>query len=457
MSRFLGYIILLASLFISGCGLGFEDEGTDPNEIRDRNRLQKSFAQVIGSYSGTVTTGTDSFEVEVSIYKLVKSGGVNDRGEEVPRDILQARYRRLDVVEEDGDYILNVRYYDNGQITMFAGGGENPSSPGQGAIFTIEGQVQKGKLTGSVFKTEGKIGDLNAILVSRDVRAPSEEDEVDERRRLYRMFKTVAGIYSGPVQNEEGQVLIKEAEIQILIREAVVGTDANGKPRYRPILRATYRRPDDLREEDLSVKYFPKAQELVLISAKAEGAFDFYSMYGQVENKQLKLEIWRDDGYFGVYTGQRIKRDDNGDGSRVDKERQRLIKIFEKIQGTFRGFEVEPGRGGERFPVRLEVYIFEEDRGTDDNGQPVLWPSLRARFVREDYDNPSLHRLLKIYYSTSGDIVMRNTGPTPPPTVPGAWEFTIRGKINKDYNKITGQISDHRGPRGQLVLSKDVN
>lgn len=348
---------------------------------------------------------------------------------------------------DTGDLFLEVRYFEStGEIVL-----TNSQATGSPTFLSITGSLLNKKITGEVTHAHGRLGFLNAHFVSANVDSPPEGELSEERERLIKMYRQIVGVYQGEIKNESIGSEPLKSEIFLEFFEKQIGTKPNGEPIYLPRVKGTYRRLDDVHDLPLTVSYDAQSEEVVMVH-------ETLSLRGTIRNDQLQAEIMQDGGYLGVLTAKKIsdRRPSPKDGE-VGEERRRLIEIYKQIEGLFKGWLVTPGLGTEKFPVVLSVYLFEEDRGGNNGGSPVTFPILKALYRRPDLgDIPSTQHLLKIQYApVSGEMVMTDIGPSPPVTVPGGTEITIRGTISEDKTQIEGELFDRRGKVGHLSLKKE--
>lgn len=165
------FLTLAATALLSACGPGMNGASSTAQEIEDRNQLEKTYADVVGTYRGTLTSGSADnsavYPVEVKINLVYVQDGVNEKRELKFRPELRANFRRLDL-GDDALFAraLFVRYYkEDGKIVMQnvdqqPKNGELPGSQ----FFSVDGFFANGRIIG---KASDKSGLLGALDLSR--------------------------------------------------------------------------------------------------------------------------------------------------------------------------------------------------------------------------------------------------------------------------------------------------
>lgn len=216
-------LLITAALMLSLVGCAFEKDrsATTRKEVSDRTTTEKTFAPIIGTYQGTMTTPSRVHQVEITVFTLEVRTGTNPNGMPTYTKELRALYKKLDPVGPDVTF--EARFYNElGNLILGA-----PSIAPKGAddVNTIDAKLIGQRLTGDVKSISGLIGRLDLSLVSKQQDVPDQGAESDYNERLRRQYEEVVGEYTGIVQPKASE----NAPFAITIRLSIT-VNANNVP-----------------------------------------------------------------------------------------------------------------------------------------------------------------------------------------------------------------------------------
>ncbi|WP_413288590.1 hypothetical protein [Bdellovibrio sp. HCB337] len=290
----LRYLFLtLMTLSLAACAFDKNSNTDVQRELEDNAALEAKFARVTGKYVGTINTGAEPQQVELSFYPYYKKIGQNSNGEDKYKPELRARYRLLNTVVQD--VILSVGYYE--QVNKLVMTTLNENAP---TVISINGEIMGTSITADVAKNNVPFGTLNAELASRQYSAPSPNDGAEYNDRLRKLYDTIKGTYAGKVtpSPREG------APFEISVRLTYVDRQSPGSAALAPVLEAYYRRVDDRdrsKEAKLVVTYIPETNQ---ISMDAGGTGEV-SIVGDIRQNVIRGTY---SGFRGLEGGVYLKK-----------------------------------------------------------------------------------------------------------------------------------------------------
>ena len=140
--------------------------------------------------------------------------------------------------------------------------------------------------------------------------------ELDDRTQLLASYQAVAGIYRGSLQPAEPGQMPYDVEVKLFIVEESVGANEKGEAKFRPALRAYYRRidvsNDDSFNKALVVRLYRETGDLVMgtLAPGSTGAENgsFLSITGKVLSGRLQAEVSTQRGRLGSIDLERVER-----------------------------------------------------------------------------------------------------------------------------------------------------
>lgn len=143
--------------------------------------------------------------------------------------------------------------------------------------------------------------------------APSHSNkqrEIEDREALATLYQSVSGTYLGRVENRPDGSDPFEIEVKIFVVEEQNGVNEEGEAKFRPALRARYRRLDIVSdgsfERTLIVRYYRETGELAAATnpnmAMMGGLQDsnFLSMSGKLMESETTVEVRDHRGVLGT-------------------------------------------------------------------------------------------------------------------------------------------------------------
>ncbi len=298
---------------------------------------------------------------------------------------------------------------------------------------------------------------MTALLFSCGLEEDStgtQKEEFKNREYLLGTYEKIMGQYLGQIQDEDKSFPV---ELSFFIVEIKDGIDENGNPKFRPALKARYRRTDFVGESDneiLDVKYFPETNQIVMSSVGASGIF--LSFTGVLEKSILKAEAIKNGGRFGSLSVKLHSRYGKApfDSLEVDK-RFRLRTTFEKIVGTYIA-EVEMNNSSSEsnnLTIEIVIYVVESAEGVNSNGEPVFMPKLKGRYRTKGFLGYGDNQILDVrFYAETGEIILNSSSQSQS-------NVNIRGLVKQDIIENGNLIMDG-GLLGKFVanrISREVN
>lgn len=277
------FFFTLTALSLAACAFDKNSNTDTQRELEDNAALEAKFARVTGKYVGTINTGAEPQQVELSFYPYYKKNGQNSKGEDKYKPELRARYRLLNTVAPD--VILSVGYYEEVNKLVMTTLNENAPT-----VISINGEMMGNSITGDVAKNNVPFGTLTAELTSRQYSAPSPNDEAEYNQRLRRLYDTIKGNYVGTVRPSPRD----GAAFQISVRLGYVDRKSPNSNVLTPVLEAYYSvigDRDHAREDQLAVTFIPETNEISMDA----GAARRVSISGTLRQGVIK----------GTYTGFR--------------------------------------------------------------------------------------------------------------------------------------------------------
>ncbi len=129
-----------------------------------------------------------------------------------------------------------------------------------------------------------------------------------------------------------------------------------------------------------------------------------------------------------------------------------LQLLADSIKGTYEGVVEMANHSREPVPVRITLFVVNENVGNNNSGEPQLRPSLKGRFRRLDLISEINSFLIVKYFPSNGKILMRSDDEkSPGQGVPGGGTISLTGYINDGV--LIGEVVDYLGPMGVFTGS----
>lgn len=141
--------------------------------------------------------------------------------------------------------------------------------------------------------------------------SPNKQRELEDRQELISAYSEIAGTYRGLVENRPDGSDPFEIEVKLFLVEEQNGLNEDGEAKFRPALRARYRRldfpMDGIGERTLIVRYYRETGELAASTsagAAAGSVMDsgYLSVTGTllIAESSVKVELRDHRGFMGV-------------------------------------------------------------------------------------------------------------------------------------------------------------
>jgi len=287
---------------------------------------------------------------------------------------------------------------------------------------------------------------------------PSQE--IKDRAYLIETYSPVQGTYSGTVDVMNSRIVFP-VEISLFIVELENGVNENGEPHFLPVLKGRYRRLDRISEDSdqvLSVRFVRETGEIIA-SVSENGSGLYISINGYLRDGKINAKVTESRGVIGVLKADKISDEANAPyGDRDEERREHILKTYKIISGIYEGFLTPASENLESFPVEINIFFVEEQHGTNDYGEPRLFPTLRARYRRLDIPvGITNSELIVRYFPDTGLISMKEKAAG----MSGGREkpLSITGEINIDKTSddevsttMVATVTESRGVLGEVNL-----
>lgn len=285
--------------------------------------------------------------------------------------------------------------------------------------------------------------------------------EIETRQKLVALYESLKGRYSGEVQTTDRKYPQK-AEIALFPSEVKDGTDTDGNPKMRPVLKGRFRLLEYVGSFDdvvMDVTYYKETGEIVMSSSSGSALpgtkaledgtpeKNSLSVKGTISGDVMNVRVTSDWGDMGILQATRTSKIVEFDDDAELDRRARLIEIISQLVGTYRG-RLVPDHGDVR-EFELRLYRLETTGG---------YSTLQARLIDINLTPGLLDYVLAInYFPRPKILTMRNIS-SPGGTVPGAGTMSFTGEFsNQEPKLIQGELVDHRGPLGTITFRKVKN
>ncbi len=285
-----------------------------------------------------------------------------------------------------------------------------------------------------------------------------------DREKLETRYNRLRGTYAGTIDPGEGGGQIEKVEIAMYVDYRDGGVDPEGNPRFLPLLLARFHLPDFVGENDresLKADYDEITGRIIFTRAAAGGpageggaaasGASAFSIRGTFRGDAIEGEVVRNGGTWGRLDVKRVSDAASSPaGGEDEAERRRRAKIFESIQGVYRG-KVESS--GIDFAGQLTITLTQRP-GVGPSGKTIQLPVLTARFARLDAGDPMMLSwyMSDVSYNAQTRFITMATNAADAgragSAVSGAGVFAGEGRVAA--GKADLRLTDHRGAVGRF-------
>lgn len=264
--------------------------------------------------------------------------------------------------------------------------------------------------------------------------------ELEDTATLLHKFSQVTGLYRGTITTSSG---LQQVELSFYPYYRKVGQNTNGEDKYKPELRARYRRLDTVVDDViLSVRFYEETSQVLMSNAEEGG--------GLTLNAQTKLNagaltgtISQNSVPLGHLEARLITREYATPNPNDQEEKNiRLRELYDSISGVYSGVVRPSPKEGAPFGITLELYHVDQMIGG------VTKTVLKAYYNRTS--DPERTRELNLDVDYKPD--------TNPPSISmvsttgGKYSITINGTLAQGV--LQGVFKDQRALGGPVTLRK---
>lgn len=293
------YLILaLMSFAMLACSMSKDDShNTDPAITRQNQYVDATYGPIVGTYMGTLTSGSTVQQVRLIILVTDKEGRNSD-GTPTTVRVPSATFTRIDPIGRD--FNLTVSYTPETSSLAFtnptANGGNGDSSPGSAPskdstpvrdddIKTMSGYLTGQRIVGDATSVRSvRLGTIDLIRTTNQTDLPG--DDRNERRR--RLYETLVGQYCGSIADPYDHARPQIISLKLRIDAA---SDPSSPSGTRPILSAFYERlekPPGVLDLAMAVNF--ESPPAVVISGRGLGNYAV-TFTGVLQNGQVKANL----------------------------------------------------------------------------------------------------------------------------------------------------------------------
>lgn len=190
---------------------------------------------------------------------------------------------------------------------------------------------------------------------SFDKNNPSEDrvkQREEDRDKLVQQYAPIQGKYIGKLEfYDRPQDMGVDVELSLILEEENAGVDADGLPIIRPILKAYFKRSDDLNlglafKANYNSYIDPNNQNLVLtnptvIGEKSSTVADqeITSIRGKIQNDLIESVILSGGGAIGKMTLKLADKSTEASSLGIQSDiNEKVLKLYKKVEGTYEGY-----------------------------------------------------------------------------------------------------------------------
>lgn len=144
----------------------------------------------------------------------------------------------------------------------------------------------------------------------------SKKEELQDRRDLYETYSPLTGLYEGKLENSSSGADPYLIELQVYLVEEQNGVNEDGEVRFRPTLKARYKRldffSDGIGERTLVLRFYKETGELTGVSSttgNASGGLpesNYLSFNGRFSKDRIEGEFKDHRGIVGKVVLNRV-------------------------------------------------------------------------------------------------------------------------------------------------------
>lgn len=269
--------------------------------------------------------------------------------------------------------------------------------------------------------------------------------ELEDNAALLEKFSRVTGLYS-TVTTKSG---VQQVEISFYPYFKKIGENTNGEDKYKPELRARYRRLDTVvADVIMSVRFYEETSQ-ILMSNVDDKAGTILNVDARLIGDTITGNISQNSVPLGQLKVRLVTRQYSIPNPNDQAEfNARLRKHYDSITGTYEGVVKPAPRDGAAFAIRIKLRHI--DRTIDDDQGPV--PVLEASFYRLDNIDLGKEIVLRGDYQSDAKPLPRISMNYTNAKDEKANTISIAGTISQGL--ITGIYKGYLGIEGEAILKK---
>ncbi len=258
----------------------------------------------------------------------------------------------------------------------------------------------------------------------------ASSQQAKDSASLQALYTSVEGVWAGTVTNSLTGMKPFRGELKLYIDFISEGTNPDGRPKQRPVLRGKFQPSDFISETDtvrLTADY-DRSGRLVLTEADQRANGREFSLTGAVSGaasgsasgRIMNLRLTRKGGVWGNFEAVRVATTASAPvGGEAIEYRERFLRIIGPLEGRY--FGTMKSVNGNDYRVEIALVIIEG---------PDARLTLAAQYKRLDAPPGDLEwNLAANYDSQTGEIFMRENPSTGGSTVPGGSILSVTGRL----------------------------
>jgi hypothetical protein len=260
--------------------------------------------------------------------------------------------------------------------------------------------------------------------------------QANDAAKLQALYAGVTGIWDGSVTNAGTGLTPFNGQLKLYMNFVAEGTNPDGSPKLRPVLRGRFQPNDFIAETDTMTLTgdFDRSGRLILTGSavtSTSGTTDtrIFSLVGSVTASGMNLQLTRQGGVWGYFQASRTALDASAPvGGEALEYRERFLRIYGPLEGRY--FGTMKSVNGNDYRVEIALVIIEGGGGA--------YPTLAAQYKRLDAPAGTLEWNLNVSYdSQTSEIFMRENASTGGSTVPGGGILSVTGTLqNRAGQKV---------------------
>lgn len=269
--------------------------------------------------------------------------------------------------------------------------------------------------------------------------------EIKDNAELAEKFSRITGLYRGTIQTSAGTQQVELSFYPFYKRN---GENSNGEDRYKPELRAHYRRLDKVTEDViLAVRYYEETSQLLMSNAESTSG-TVLNVDARQSGEMIAGNVSRNNLPLGWLEVRLVTRDYRVPNPNEQEEKnQRRRELYKTITGVYSGVVKPSAREGAPFAISVRLYH------VDEIISGVATTVLKAYYTPADDPGRTLALNMHADYQNDGET----------PTISLASSGAV-GNNDKDYwvtingtltpGLIRGTFNNHRALIGEVTLKK---